>query len=182
MADDVRARVVAVPVSHRRTLGVQRRLLEGALHVHHGLERLVLDDDPCRGSPRLLRLLGGDERDRLAVEAHALGGEHGLVGELEPVGLAAGNVGLRQNGVHSRHGHGGRHVERDDAGVRVRAADRATPEHAGRVEVARVHELAGDLRDRVGAADGRNGSPSLERPRGSAHAGAAARTASRIFA
>ncbi len=138
----------------------------------------------CRGSPRLLRLLGGDERDRLAVEAHALGGEHGLVGELEPVGLAAGNVGLRQNGVHSGHGHGGRHVDREDAGVRVRAADRATPEHAGRVEVARVHELAGDLRNRVGAADSRYRSPSLEpwRPRGSAHAGAAARTASRIFA
>ena len=136
VADDVRARVVAVPVPIGRTLGVQRRLLEGALHVHHGLERLVLDDDPCRGSPRLLRLLGGDERDRLAVEAHALGGEHGLVGELEPVGLAAGDVGLRQNGVHSRHGHGGRHVDRNGC-VRARAGcgpcvPRACRPHRGR--------------------------------------------------
>ena len=145
-------------------------------------ERLVLDDDPCRGSPRLHWLLGGDERDRLAVEAHALGGEHGLVGELEPVGLAAGDVGLRQNGVHSGHGHGGRHVDREDAGVRMRAADRAPPEHAGRLEVARVHELAGDLRDRVGAADGRHRSPTFERPRERSCGCAAARTASMIFA
>ena len=41
--------------------------------------------------------------------------------------------------------------------MRVRAADRVAPEHPGRVQVARVRELARDLRDGVGATRGRLG-------------------------
>ena len=69
---DVRPRVVAVAVGHRRPVGVERLLLGRALHVGDRLERLVLDPDRGGGAPGLLRLLGGDERDRLAEVADAV--------------------------------------------------------------------------------------------------------------
>ena len=103
MADDVRARVVAVAVAHRRALGMERLLLERALHVDDRLERLVLDDDRPERERGLLRVLGGDDRDRLADVAHPVGREHRLVGELEPVDLLSGHVGVRQHRVHARH-------------------------------------------------------------------------------
>ena len=68
---------------------MERLLLGRALRVDDGLERLVLDDDRLGRAARLLRMLGGDERHRLAVVAHAVDREHRLIGELEPVGLAA---------------------------------------------------------------------------------------------
>ena len=73
---------------HRRPVGVERLLLGRPLGVDDGLERLVLDDDRLGRAPRLLGMLGGDERDRLAVVADAVDREHRLVAELEPVGLA----------------------------------------------------------------------------------------------
>ena len=103
VADDVRAVVVAVAVRHRRPVGMERLLLGRALHVDDGLERLVLDPDRGGGAARLLGLLGRDERDRLAVVADAVDREHRLVGELEPVRLLPGNVGVREHGVHAGH-------------------------------------------------------------------------------
>ena len=103
MADDVRARIVAVAVAHRRPLRVERLLLGRALRVDDRLERLVLDADPLGGAARLLGMLGGDERDRLAEVAHAVDREHGLVGELEPVALLARHVVVREHGVHAGH-------------------------------------------------------------------------------
>ena len=50
---------------------------------------------------------------------------------------------MRQNGLRPGHGHARPTRRRDDACVRVRAAHRASPEHAGRLQVAREHELAG---------------------------------------
>ena len=47
--------------------------------------------------------------------------------------------------------------------MRVRAADGVAPEHPGRVEVARVGELARDLRHRVGAARAGHGAPTSQR-------------------
>ena len=85
MADDVRARVVEVAVPGGRAIGMQRLLLQGALHVDDGLERLVLDPDRLDRPPRLLGMVGGDDRDRLAEVAHPVDREHRLVGELEPV-------------------------------------------------------------------------------------------------
>ena len=82
---------------------MERRLLGGALHVDHRLEQLVLDPHRRGGAARLLRLLGGDERDRLAVVAHAVGGQHGLVGELEAVGLLARHVRVGEHGVDAGH-------------------------------------------------------------------------------
>ena len=86
-ADDVRARIVAVAVTHRRPVGMERLHLGRPLGVDDGLERLVLDPHRSRSAPRLLGLLGGDDRDRLAEVAHAIDREHRLVGELEAVRL-----------------------------------------------------------------------------------------------
>ena len=84
--DDVRARVVAVAVAHRRAVGVERLLLGRPLGIDDELERLVLDDDRLGRPPRLLGVLRRDERDGLAEVAHTVDREHRLVGELEPVG------------------------------------------------------------------------------------------------
>jgi hypothetical protein len=73
------------------------------------------------GSPRLLRVLRGDDRDRFAEVAHAVDGEHRLIGKLEAVGLGAGDVGVGENGVHARHRDCLRAVDLENERVRVRA-------------------------------------------------------------
>ena len=83
-AHDVRPVVVAVAMPHRGPVGMQRRLLGGALHLVDGFELLVLDHDRLRGTPRLLRMLCRNEGHRLAVVAHAVDRQHRLVGKLEP--------------------------------------------------------------------------------------------------
>ena len=181
-AQDVRPRVVAEAVAGGRVLVVDRRLLGGALHVGHRLERLVVDPHLLGGAARLLGVLGRDERDRLAEVAHLVDREHRLVGELEPVGLRAGHVGMREHGVDAGHRQRLGDVELDDPRVRVRAADGVAPEHPGRGEVARVRELAGHLRDRVGALDDLADAAELELAGGRAHRSAASLTASKIFA
>ena len=84
----VRPRVVAVAVTHRGTVGMQRLLLRRALGVDDRLQRLVLDHDRLGGATRLLGVLGRDEGDRLAVVPDALERENRLVGELQAVRLA----------------------------------------------------------------------------------------------
>ena len=180
-ADDVGARVVAVPVSHRRPIGVERLHLGRALGIGDGLERLVLDANRRSGAACLLGLLGRDDRDRLAEVADAVEGEHGLVGELEAVGLAAGDVVLGDDRVDARHRDRLGDVDLEDPRVRVRAADGLAPEHPGGAEVARVRELARDLGDRIGTARGRNRPTATERAGRRAHPPAARWTASRIF-
>ena len=185
-ADDVRPRVVAVAVPHRRAVRMERLRLGRALGVDDRLERLVLDAHGRGRAPRLLRLLGGDDRDRLAEVAHAVDREHGLVGELEPVRLLAGDVLVREHGVDAGHRDRLGDVDRDDPRVRVRAADGVAPEHPGGVQVARVRELARDLRDRVAALPCWRRVPDRKRSAGpnvgvTRHRPAARCTASRIF-
>src|SRR5207249_10690515 len=67
----------------------------------------------------------------------------------------------------------------DDARVRVRAPQRVAPHHAGRLQVARVRELPGDLRDSVLTRDNLADAAELELD---VHVPAANRTASKIFA
>ncbi len=164
---------------------MERLLLERALHVDHRLERLVLDDDRLERAPRLLGVLGRDDGDRLADVPHAVDREHRLVGELEPVELLARDVRVGQDRVDAREPQGRRQVERDDACVGMRAAQRVAPEHPGRGEVARVLELARDLGHRVVAEQPLADPADGERRAlgGDAHARSAAiRTASKIFA
>jgi hypothetical protein len=105
-------------VTHRGPVGMQRPLFECALRIDYRLERFVLDPDPFGGTARLLRMLCGDERNRLPEVAHPLVGEHGLVGELEPVALGAWDVVMRQDGMHAGHPDRLGDVDRDDARVR----------------------------------------------------------------
>ena len=172
-AHDVRARIVAVAVPHRRAVGMERLHLGRALGIGDGLERLVLDPHGGGRAPRLLGLLRRDDRDRLAEVADAIDREHGLVGELEAVRLRAGNVLVREHRVDAGHRARLGRVDREDARVRVRAAHGVTPEHPRGVEVARVGELARDLRDGVGAARARRRVPATKRARRGAHRSAA---------
>ena len=173
-----------VAVAVGPALGVDRLVLGGTLRVDDRVERLVFDPNLLGGAPGLLRVLRGDDRNRLAVVADSVEGEHGLVGELEPVALLAGDVLVREHGVDA--GHAGRpgRVDGPDERVRVGAANGVAPEHLGGIEVARIGELAGDLGDRVDPAHGLADAPELELASRRAHcvsAVAAARTASKIF-
>src|SRR5919201_1321914 len=182
-AEDVRPRVLAEPVARGWVLLVQRLLLGCALRVDDRLERLVLDSDLLGGSPGLLGVLGGDECDRLTEVADAVAREHRLIGELEAVGLRPGHVVVREDGVDAGHLQRLAEVDLEDPGMRVRAPERVAPEHSRSGEVARVGELAGYFRDRVGPPDGFADASELKLARGGAHAfEAASRTASKIFA
>ena len=183
--DDVRARVVQVPVPHRRAVRVERLLLERVLHVDDRLERLVLDRDRRQRLPRLLGMVRGNDRDGLADVAHPVDREHGLVGELEAIPLPARHVGMGEDRLHARKREGLRKVDRDDPRVRVGAPQRDAPEHPRRGEVARVVELPRHLRHGIVAqqtlAD--LAGAQCRAWRGDAHRRSAARcTASKIFA
>ena len=141
-----------------RLLGVGDRLL-----------RDVVDLYGRGGAAGLLRVLGGDERDRLAEVAHLVHGQDGLVGELESVALFAGNVAVREDSVNAGHALRLRGADALHLRGRVRAADGVAVEHPRGEEVARVGELAGDLGDGVDAADGLADAAELESARGRAH-------------
>ena len=165
-ANDVGARVLAEAVAGSGAVGMERLLLGRQLGVRDGRQLLVGDLDRGGGAAGLLGALGGDDRHRLAVVAHAVDGEHRLVGDLEAVRLRARDVGVGQDGVDAGRGEGGGDVDREDARVRVRAAQRVAPEHARRLEVARERELALRLRHGVGAEDALADAPVLEAARG----------------
>ena len=151
-ADDVRARVVAVAVARASAGrgGAPGRSVARSMSVT-GSSGSYSTRDLLGGAARLLGVLGGDERDRLAEVAHAVDREHRLVAELEPVALLARDVLVGEHGVDAGHRQRLGDVDREDARVRVRAADGVAPEHPRRDEVARVRELALDLRHAVGA-------------------------------
>ena len=166
-ADDVRARIVAIAVApaslrHRRAIRMERLLLERPLHLGDRLERLVDDPDGGGRATRLLGFLSGDDRDGLSEVADSIGSEHRLVGELEPVGLLAGHVLVREDGVDAGQSERLGDVELEDPRMGVRAADGLAPEHPRRVEIARVRELACDLRNPVVTRDGIADSAALE--------------------
>ena len=164
VAHDVRARIGAVAVSHRRAVRVERLPLGGAARIDDRLERLVLDADLLGRPARLLRVLRRDQRDRLPEVADAVDRQYGLVGELEPVQLLAGNIVVREHGVDTGHRQGLGDVDRDDAGMGVRAPDRVPPEHPGRPQVAGIGEPARGLRHTVGARDDLADAADLEPP------------------
>jgi hypothetical protein len=186
-AEHVRARIVqVVGVRMRLAVGMQRLRLGRTPRVGDRDERLVVDDDQLRGAARLLRMLGGDERDRLAEVADAVDRKNRLIEELEPVRLASGHVGVGEDRVHARDRERAREVDRPHARVRVRAAQRVAPEHSRGLKVARVLELPRRLGNPVGAGDALADPadldvPSGQDPRGAHARSAASRTASKIF-
>ena len=145
-----------------RPLRVQVRSLRRALHLGDRIERLVVDLDPGRGPARLFGVGGRDERDRLAEVADAVEREDGLIADLEPVGLRARDIGVGEDGVDPGRRECRGDVDRADRRVGKRASQRVPEEHAGRAQVARVGELALDLRRRVGPREPRADPTQLE--------------------
>jgi hypothetical protein len=141
----------------------------GVLGVNDRLLWDVVDRDLVGRAAGLFGVLGGDNGDRLAEVPHVLEGEYGLVGELEAVALFTRNVLVGEDGVNARHLPGLAGVDALDARSGVRATERVPEEHPGREEVARVGELAGDLGDRVDAADRLSDASVLELARGRVH-------------
>ncbi len=146
--------VLEVAVAARRPSRDEVGSLGRALHVGDRLERLVVDADPLGGAARLLRMLGGDERDRLAVVEDAVDREHRLVGELEAVELLARHVVVREHGVHAGHRHAPRRCRSTTMRACACGLRSVWPQSIpGDDQVARVGELALHLRRRVGARD-----------------------------
>ena len=164
-ADDVGTRVLAEAVSRRGPVRVERLLLGRLLGIADGRQFLVVHVDAVSGAAGFLRALGGYDRHRLPVVANTVDGQYRLVRDLEAVGLGARHVGVGQNGVDAGHSEGGGEVDREDARVRVRAAQRVAPEHAGRLEIARERELALRLGHGVGAKDAVADAPVLQAAR-----------------
>lgn len=159
-------------------------------------EFAVLDLDLRGGAAGGLRVVGGDDRDRLAVVADLAVREDRGVLDLQAVVLhLGGQVVVGHDGVDARGLQRLDGVDGDDLGVRDRGAQDLTPEHVLVPHVGGVRELAGDLEGAVraerGLADAALGLGALGEVRGGAGGAhrqtaspcraAARRTASMIF-
>ncbi|CAM5396631.1 hypothetical protein SVIOM342S_09206 [Streptomyces violaceorubidus] len=141
--------VVAVLVEEDRAGGGRGRLVgdEGQLPVLH----LDLRGGAARG----LRVVGGDDRDRLPVVADLAVGEDRGVPDLQSVvAYVGGQVVVGHDGVHARRGQRLARVDGDDLGVGDGGAQDLAPEHVLVPHVGRVRELSGDLEDAVRAERG----------------------------
>lgn len=115
----------------------------------------VLHLDLGGGAARGLRVVGGDDRDRLAVVADLAVGEDRGVPDLQPVvAHVGGQVVVGHDGVHAGGGERLAGVDGDDLGVCDGGAQDLAPEHVLVPHVGRVRELAGDLEDAVRAERG----------------------------
>ena len=143
------ALVGALVAVHQR-----RTLLEGLLHVHDRRELFVLDRDGLEGVGRGVAVAGDDDGDTVADVAHLIDCQRGVyrrdhVGGDRPrtrhggahhVGEVLAAVG----GDHTGHVQRGRHVNRDDLGVRHRAAQHGHVQQPRQGNVVRPVGLAGD--------------------------------------
>jgi hypothetical protein len=90
-------------------------------------------------------VVGDHERDLLALEAHAIGGQHRL-----PVGRHRRHPGHLSEVVAGEHGvdlrvlQGGRDVDRHDLGVRLRRAQDRAVQQLRQLHVVHVAALAAD--------------------------------------
>ena len=132
-----------VVVADHRRVGLER-----AARVDHRLERLVLDVDQLERVAGRVVVVGDDERDLLALEAHLVGREHRLRGRptssastpsRAPRGRAPVMTAWTRGQRQRRRG-----VDRDDPGVGERAAQDRAVEHPGQRDVVEVAALAAD--------------------------------------
>jgi len=98
------------------------------------------------------RLVGGDGGDRLAREDDAVDRQHGVRARRRLL-LQHGDVGGGQDRAHAGQGARAAHVDADDLGVGVGAAQELRVQQAARIEIGDVLDLAGDL---VGSVRTRN--------------------------
>ena len=129
--------------------------IHGALGVHDRLERFVVDIDELEGVLRDVAGLGDDEGHLLTLEANLVSCEHclGVIRqgrhprEVVAEQLRTRNAGkrcAREDCDNTWKGLRRRGVDGLDAGVRERAAQDRTVEHAGQVHVIDVVALTTD--------------------------------------
>ena len=115
--------------------------------VDHGRQRLVLDLDQLERVLGDVAALGGDDRDRLADVAHAVQRDAALldrrVGEAGQGSGDLGDVGAGHDQGHARQRLGPADIDRLDAGMGVRAAQRGRVQHVRQRDVVDVAALAG---------------------------------------
>jgi hypothetical protein len=152
---DVRVRDVAEVVVVAALVDEDRvRRGRGQL-VGDDREFTVLDLDLGGCAARGLRVVGGHDRDRLAVVADLAVREHRGVLDLQAVVLHVGRqVVVRHDGVDAGRREGLAGVDGDDLGVRDRGTQDLAPQHVLVPHVGGVRELAGDLEDAVRAEGG----------------------------
>ena len=124
--------------------------VEGDLGIDDRRQLLVLHDDLVERTTGYLRVVSGDDRDRFALVAHLVEGEHRLISHLHAVRLHAWDVVVGEHCGDSGHGQRVGRVEAEDASPRVRAAQRGAPQGPAQVQIGRVGEIAGDLERAVG--------------------------------
>jgi hypothetical protein len=132
---------------HRIRAGTQRRF-----GIGDGGQHLVVHGDAGGCAARGLRMVGGHDRDRLALVAHLVDGEHRLVRDFQAVQLGAGHVLVREHGVHPGQRKGFGHIDTADPGTRMWAAQCRAPQHIPRPHVGGVRELAENFQCAVGSA------------------------------
>ena len=145
-----------VRVRRRRSLRTQERVAvrvrmqdrrvgrERVVDTEDTGQVLVFDFDQARRGFGCLAGVGGDRGDPIADHAHAVNGQDGPVLQAAPETHRT-DVRAGQNRMHARVVLGRGRVDRDDAGMRPRAAHVGQPQHAWQREVGRVARGAGDL-------------------------------------
>ncbi len=124
----------------------RRAVLLRLERVEHDRQRLVLDLDQVARVLGDVAVLGDHGRDRLAVVAHLLDGDHVLDDRAGAEGgkrrRMLGDVGARDDADHAGQRLGLRRVDGDDARVRVRAAHDRRMRHVLELDVVEVAALA----------------------------------------
>jgi hypothetical protein len=114
------------------------------LGVEDRRELFVLDLDGRRRGLRDLRRLGGDDRDVVADETHAVDRQDRPVQEA-PAEVVLADVFPGQDRMDALDRARGRGVDRDDLRVRRRRGDEGGPQHPRHREIGGVLRLAGDF-------------------------------------
>ena len=153
LADGVDVAAADALVAQDVAVGMDRWVIAGdrRLGIEQRLQHLVGDVDGRQRPPARLRMIGGDGGDGLPDVADVVAGEHGLVGGDQPVRLLARHVGGGDHRLDARHLPRRGHVDRHDAGVRVRRAQRRAPHRAVDREIRRERECTLGLDDPVRA-------------------------------
>ena len=124
----------------------------GGTDVQNGLQNFVLNTDQLQGLFGDMRRRGGHRRDRMPFVKHFVGGQHvcnqvwQANGPLPDVGhlvfVVLREVGARHHGLHARKRFCRARIDGQNTGVRVRAAEGLSDQHAGRVGIRTVLRTA----------------------------------------
>ena len=143
---------VRLVVADDRCVGAERLLRGG-----HRRQRLVVDLDQCHGVLGDVAGVGDDRGDLLSLEAHLVGGQHGLgvaAQSRHPGELVLGQELTGDHGDDTGERRRRTGVDAADARVRVGAAQDCHVEHAGQHHVVDVGAPAADEACVLLASDG----------------------------